>query len=526
MIKDKCVPRDEVQELYVQSCEQEMKAANCEKFYQENPEAGKNPRHCEKQAVCLNHGKLQDYGGACLSGAGDSIKDFASGIYHFVVEDPKMSPNLSMREEFFKNCTTAECKRELLGPYVGLFSKEEIDGHPGDQKLNANDEANQVYLQGKSAKTLYRELMVKLQQKFKDKTMDEPFIEPWTGDAAEIKNPKSINEMIDGVLTKAGITNTACYSGEKLAEMRCYAFMTVVDPFMFAKGISVIGHMAGLASSTLSKAPKSWEAIKAMRAGTAKRASELATELKTYGSNSVYHRQAALRDQPNLVKTIDDANKLTINTKFPKQLKSPSELENLNWQEYAGLQRKDTSTLGAQYKALDPESKKQVLDVFNKMNDKHAYIDYVEKLNADAVIEIQKAGIPRELELLKNGKVSENATVRVLAKRAEARGQTNMSGMVKNDAGELVSPATLNNSKSELNLGPQVNRPFKNEKQNLTHLIQEDYVSDKVDQKFWNFLDTKQGKSFWTPLFDSTKQNSLTNPDFTKQVSKRYMRLN
>jgi hypothetical protein len=532
MIAEKCVPRDANQELYIQTCETEMKAANCEKFYQENPEAGKTPRNCEQHAVCLNHGKLQDYGGACLAGIGENLKDLGVGAYHFVVDEVKMSPEMAEREEYFKQCTSADCKRELLGPYVGLFSKAEIEGQPYDAKLYPEDPLYKNHLQGKSAKTLYHELLVKLQKKFENKTLDEPFIEPWSGEEAKFENSKTLNEMIDGVLEKSGVHNTACYTREALSEMRCYALMTLVDPFVVVKGIAAISRIAGVASRVVARAPKTLEEAKRLKELAVKKAAELKTSISKYGSDSVYHRYSKMREYPELIKNIDMANRQALKAKFPKQVANVKDMENIEWQQYAGnfVKKGDAEKLGTRFKELDPEIQSSIHGVFNKMNNKHTYIDYMEKLNSEAVAEIKSAGIPRELEYLKKqGKVSENAYLRALAKRAESRGQTNLSGLVPNEQGELMAPKQIRNSPTEIDLGPQVNRPYNNEKRNITHLLQEDYVADVVQestkgkpQKFWNFLDSKEGQNFWVPLFDSTHRSSLTNPAVNSRLTHSY----
>jgi len=532
MISHKCVPRDKNQELYIQTCETEMKAANCEKFYQENPEAGKTPRNCEQHAVCLNHGKLQDYGGACLSAIGSNLKDLGVGAYHFVVDEVKMTPDMSAREEYFKQCTSLECKRELLGPYVGLFKNEDLTGQPYDKKLYPDDPLYKNYLEGKSAKTLYHELLTKLQKKFENKTLDEPFIEPWSGEEAKFEEPKSLNEMIDGVLEKSGVHNTACYTREALAEMRCYALMTLVDPFVVVKSMSAIARIAGLSARGVAKLPKTLDEIKRLKEVASKKAAELKTSISKYGSNSVYHRYSQLREYPELIKNIDLANNQTLKARFPKQVANVKDMENLEWQQYSGnfVKKGEAEKLGAQFKELDPEIQSSIHGVFNKMNNKHTYIDYMEKLNSEAVAEIKRAGIPRELEYLKKkGKVSENAYLRALAKRAESRGQTNLSGLEPNEIGELAAPRQIRNSRSEIDLGPQVNRPYNNERRNITHLMQEDYVADVVHestngkpQKFWNFLDSKQGHNYWVPLFDSTHRSSLTNPAVTSRLSHSY----
>jgi hypothetical protein len=119
--------------------------------------------------------------------------------------------------------------------------------------------------------------------------------------------------------------------------------------------------------------------------------------------------------------------------------------------------------------------------------------------------------------------------LRVLAKRAEARGQTNLSGLVRNENGELIAPPQIRNTRTEIDLGPQVNRPYKNEKHSVNHLIQEDYTVDVVQEttkgnpkKFWDFLDSSSGRNFWTSLYDSTHRNSLTNPHVADHLARRY----
>lgn len=520
----KCLPKDARQEVAYSHCEIEKKAAHCEDYYRENPEAASKARDCEKIVLCPNYGKLRDYSRACVAGFKSNLEDFSEGIYDFITEDSQMPPEMAEREDFFKNCTTAECKRQMLGPYVHFFSKEQIEGHPSDKNLDPRDPAHAAYLQGLSAKSLYRELLVKLKKKFAEGTLEEPLVEPWSGREANLEKSRSLNEMIAGVLEQAGVKNTACYAPEVLAELRCYAFLTLADPFVMAQGVVLIGKVAGLSGKLVKNTPAAVRAAANLRkAAVTDKMSELGATLKTWGSSSVYHRYQNLREYPELVKKIDTANKTVLQTSFAKPIADVKAMESLNWSEYTGgFVKKDVvEQLGPRFKNLDPEIKSGLHGVINKMNDKHSYMSYMEKLSSDIVNEVKKVGNPQELAALKNGTLSEAATLRVLAQRAGVRGQTHLSD----------NASGLRRSRSEVERGPLVNKAFSKDKFTMSHLLQEDYVADVVDaatqgkaQKFWIFLDTKEGEAYWTPLFASNKKNSLTRPEFTSQLSRRYLK--
>jgi hypothetical protein len=238
------------QESAADHCRIEMKSAQCEAFFKDHPEvvrAGKN-RNCELVASCSTANKISDYAQACLENWAGAWGDMAKGLYQLVAGNVQGSVEVKEREKFFASCTTAQCKRDMLGPYADLFSKEEIEGSPNDKNLNPADPVNQNYLQGYSAKVLYKKLLQRISQKMKDGTLDEPVIEPWSGKPA--KPLRSADQMIDDALSSMGINNTACYDPVVVAEMRCYALFSILDPLI---AVGAAGKIAGLAGKGAAK---------------------------------------------------------------------------------------------------------------------------------------------------------------------------------------------------------------------------------------------------------------------------------
>lgn len=260
-----CEPLTPQQEFAKQQCEIELKAADCDAWYEKNPAAAVNGRSCTTLAVCPAPTSISDFAKMCSAEVWKANVDFAV----VVITDIKKTPEMKDREEYFNKCQTAECKRKMLGPYVGLFTKEEIEGHPFDRNVrDPNDPANGTFLNGLSAETLYRQLLVKLKKRVADKTLEEPFIEPWSEKEAVSLKPKSVNDMVDGVLADMGITNSVCYDPAVVAKMRCYALSIVLDPFVAIKGIAAISKLAGLTEKAVSgvKAGRAIEKAKAAKA--------------------------------------------------------------------------------------------------------------------------------------------------------------------------------------------------------------------------------------------------------------------
>jgi hypothetical protein len=242
--KNMCVPLTQQQEIAADMCRIEMKDSQCDDFFKSHPELGKDQqRDCDVVASCPTSEKLTDYTKACLENWAGAWGDMVTGLYHMLAGDIKLSPETKEREKFFTDCTSTECKRNMLGPYAELFKKEEIEGHSNDKNLDPNDPVNQSYLQGLSAKILYKKLLERISQKMKDGTLSQPVLEPWSGKPA--KPLKTVQEMIENALSKMGIKNTACYNPVVLSEMRCYALFSVLDPLLFVGAAEKVALLAG-----------------------------------------------------------------------------------------------------------------------------------------------------------------------------------------------------------------------------------------------------------------------------------------
>lgn len=250
--KTMCSPLSKEQELVANLCRVEMKEANCDAFFKSYPdvEKEKKGRDCDQLATCSMPTKLKDYAKACLENWAGAWGDIAAVIYQILAGDITVSPAFKAREKFFAECITTECKRAMLGPYQDLFTKEEIEGSPYDRKFfDPNDPVNGNHIQGISAKALYVKLLQRLSLKIKNGTLEQPPIEPWSGMPA--KALPTADEMINKALQKMGVSHTACYDPAVLAQMRCYAFFTVLDPLIV---MGAAGKMSGFAGRGLEKA--------------------------------------------------------------------------------------------------------------------------------------------------------------------------------------------------------------------------------------------------------------------------------
>lgn len=514
MNEAKCLKKDYRNGLEISQCEIQKKVENCDSFFQENPEAKSKERNCNQVVQCTNYLKLKDYGASCAIGMASSIKDFSFDVYYFIVNDIKMPPEMKEREEFFNQCTSADCKRKMLGPYVGLFSKEEIEGNSGDNdKLNKLDPVNDSYLNGLSAKTLYVRLINKLKNKLEKTGGDAELaniqhVEPWSGEAINIKKRKSIDETIDSLLMSVGIKNTICYAPEVLSELRCYALMTILDPFVALKGMSVIARSAGLSAKTLKTMSASNVSLAQAKTVMSDKAALVLSDIRNFGSTSVYHRYDGIRKYPALINKIDSANMKVLRARFPKPFASVKDLENLNWKDYGGgfIKQDKIELMNSSFKNLDSEVKTSMKDAINHLNDKHSFINYMEKLNSEVVRDIEKRSIPSELDFLKKGKITEAATIRVLNQRAESNRILKMNSASQSEKQLLI-----------------------NEKYNLAHKVQADYLNEAFTaskitkpEKLWSFLSTKEGGGYWSPLLDSSKRNSLSHLEFIKTMTKLY----
>lgn len=241
-----CKPLTSIQETKVELCKAEMKAANCDQWFSENPTAILKARNCERLATCPLPTKISDLAVACLSAGYDSAVDIGVGVIQFVA-GVSMSVDLKAREQFFENCRTAQCKRDMLGPYADLFTKKEIEGvwdvkGDGSGNLEGQNQAS-----GLSAKVLYRKLLEKLRQRAKNKSIHEKFIQPWSGQPAAPAH--SMDELITQTLAKAGVHKPVCYDPAIVAEMWCYAAGLVLNPIIAVKVLPKIAELAGLSKA-------------------------------------------------------------------------------------------------------------------------------------------------------------------------------------------------------------------------------------------------------------------------------------
>lgn len=243
-----------------EACEIEQKSHHCEEYVKLHPElktSGKL-KTCSDISICELPAGAQAFLKTCATQMGEAWKDMAVGIFMYLTGQTGIPSEQDLaKQDFFKNCTTAECKRQMLGPFQKYFTAEEIQGHRNDKNLNPDDLANKNYLEGYSAAILYRKLLMKLKKESQTRTLDEKFIEPWSGQAARL--PMSFNELIDQALQKSGITHAACFKPEVVTEMRCYALFSILDPTLAAGAALKLTRIAGLAGKEASLATRAVE---------------------------------------------------------------------------------------------------------------------------------------------------------------------------------------------------------------------------------------------------------------------------
>lgn len=218
--------------------------------------------------------------------------------------------------------------------------------------------------------------------------------------------------------------------------------------------------------------------------------------------------------------------------------RSIQSVKEIPWEAYSGpfVPRAVTEKMSERASNLDPEIQNTMVGIFNRMHDKTEYKKYMETLSVDSVKEIRRRGIPKELELLEKGEVSDIAIMRVLVQRAKARGQGDMSTLVPTRAaegaevGKTRKPDTNEGFRSAIQQGPFFDKILRKSPHGMvSHLIQQDFVSDVVlkttngkPKKFWDFLGSKKGINFWVPLFDTSAPNTLSSPEQLMDISKSY----
>lgn len=230
-----------------EACEIEQKTQKCDEYIQLHPElkTSRKLQSCKDPQVCASSGSIKEFLGLCISQMGEAWKDIALGTFMFFTGQGGLPSESDLAKlAYFKNCTSAACKRQMLGSFQSYFSKEEIEGHAPDPNLDSGDIANKNYLEGYSAAVLYRKLLLKLKKESQTRQLGEKFLEPWSGQEARL--PLSFQELIDQTLQKAGMSHTACFKPQVVTEMRCYALFSILDPTLVAGAALKIARIGGL----------------------------------------------------------------------------------------------------------------------------------------------------------------------------------------------------------------------------------------------------------------------------------------
>jgi hypothetical protein len=243
----------------VDECQREVAVCESEGF--------KPQRTCTEVTVCSPPPGLTEYAKVCAKNMGGAWLDTVKGLW---ADTPK---ELIARETYFKSCVSLSCKKNSLGPAIGLFSDLELQGHRQElKKLNLDPNICEQghaamlryvpvekvpYYCGASASALYRMIPQRLGPR-------DSYTDPWPGGVThtgqELKNALSLRKLLDEVLKKQlGLAHEECYDPLTLAELRCYAVFTIVDPFLAAalssKALKLV-QLIGKASEDLRAAEK------------------------------------------------------------------------------------------------------------------------------------------------------------------------------------------------------------------------------------------------------------------------------
>jgi hypothetical protein len=231
------------EEVTQKVCRTEFEENGCAALLLQNPSLQGKIKNCDFPQQCATPLSMKEFGKVCYASFKDSWMDLAKGIAGFLFGNQSLSETLKKREVFFNSCNTTACKYEMLGPFASMFTKTEIEGAEDKSKLDTRDPVLQNARNGLSAATLYRKLLLKLKAQNDHGLLKDKFIEPWSGQAAKL--PRSFEELMSSMLTKMGVTHSACFDPAVVAEMRCYAFFSVLDPTVLMSGAIKIASLSG-----------------------------------------------------------------------------------------------------------------------------------------------------------------------------------------------------------------------------------------------------------------------------------------
>lgn len=231
--------------------------------------------------MCSAPPDLTEYGKTCLKNMGGAWLDGIKSLWSSPV-----TPAMIARQKYFESCFSETCKKETLGSALGLFSAVEISGHRDqlatqhldpkicDQSYETVARSISIekipYYCGASAASLYRMIPKRLGD-------SQTYTEPWPGGqiltGQEMRQSLSLQNMLDGILKKQlGLLHPECFDPLVLAQLRCYAVFTVVDPMiaagMAAKAFEAVKLVAE-AAGTLQKVGKAEEGQRAFRVSAA-----------------------------------------------------------------------------------------------------------------------------------------------------------------------------------------------------------------------------------------------------------------
>jgi hypothetical protein len=236
---------------------------------------------------------------------------------------------------------------------------------------------------------------------------------------------------------------------------------------------------------------------------------------------------------------ISRANGLTQDWSADKQVDSISDIP---WRKYSGtfIPADAIVKLIVRTTTLSRQMQSTITAVYNHLHDTNAFEKYMSQLSADSALEVKASGIASEVDQLEKGVITRNAVLRVLVKRARARGDDAFSTVVSEDSpdpriSQTRKPGTKSGFRAAVGQGPFFDKGFNGTRHGTDmHLLQRDYVSDTVNSAtdgkpsdFWTFLGSKQGINYWVPLFDAIDtSNSLGSPEVLRHLVIEYLPLN
>lgn len=221
-----CKLCDPKQSTYIQqkksACQWDLKIYECQGLAKKYPELKENLKTCDEKQICeetLFKNSLESFG--CVTGFGENIYDFVSIIGDLA----KTSPQKNLRQMCLN---LPECSKELLAfekNYQASLKKAK------EQKLNSFQDFYQQSNNPEFAKITTLSTALIKQNIFK-----KYFPEEFKGHSFPTR--LEINKFIEEIADKQ-FRSYDCFNTKSQAQLMCYWFFSVVDPFVALKLLKV-----------------------------------------------------------------------------------------------------------------------------------------------------------------------------------------------------------------------------------------------------------------------------------------------